>query len=427
VRSLFETVPVTGLHADVAFDQDQISIGQAGAALGGGAVAFRGRAHIVPATAIQKVPGLEYSAHAAMRDARIDVPRLITSTINANLALNKSGDVPYLTGDIALSNTSVPFASILALAASAGHNSGPAVGSIVPGLPPVRPGHMIVYGGSIFGDLVRVVRPTPMPQATSAALAALPRAIDLGVHVVANDNVGVTGAVNVTGKGSVDVSGDLGHPTLAGTLTAVRGRAGFLNTTFRLDDGALTFDPADGLLPTIYAQATTSTAAADITVSLSGRVDQLHTDLSSNPDMPRDAIIAALLHIPQINSALQASQGQPQSQLGISPGSAVSGAIAGQLLGSLNVGLEQFLNVGEVDFAIDSRGRPTLEIRKQVGERVYSIYRTTFDVPPAQSFGIDYLVRQAVQIELAQTQSTPGLDPLYAPPEAMLSVRIQFH
>jgi translocation and assembly module TamB len=207
----------------------------------------------------------------------------------------------------------------------------------------------------------------------------------------------------------------------------VRGRASFLNTTFHLQEGTIAFDPADRFLPTIDAQATTSTDDADITVAISGRVDQLHTDLQSDPEMSRDAIISALLHIPQINSALLASQGQPQSALGVSPANAVSGALAGQVLGSLNAGLEQFLNVGEVDFSIDARGRPALELRKQVGQRLYSIYRTTFDVPPAQSFGIDYLIRQAIQVELTQTQATPGLDSTYAPPTAALSVVIRFH
>jgi autotransporter translocation and assembly factor TamB len=429
VESPWETVPVTAGRLDLGFNQSEITIRRAGASLGGGALALSGSVHIVPATAIRKEPSLEYTAHAAMRDARIDVPRYMTGTVNADVALDKSGDVPFVSGDVALTDTSVPFASILALA-SGGGNGGSTVGASVPGLPRLQPGHIIVYGGSIFGDSVQVLRPTPVPTHTAAAesaLAVVPRTVDLGLRVDAGRNVGVSGVVNVTGTGTVAVGGDLGHPVLNGTLTAVRGRAGFLNTTFELEEGALTFDPADGLLPTIDAEATTSTDEADITVSLSGRVDQLHTDFESNPDMPRDAIIAALLHIPQLNSALQASQGQQQSQLGVSPSDVVTGALAGQLLGSLNVGLEQFLNVGEVDFAIDSQGRPTLELRKQVGPRVYSVYRTTFDVPPAQSFGIDYLLRQAVQIELSQTQQTPGADPQFTPPMAELSVRVQFH
>jgi autotransporter translocation and assembly factor TamB len=283
----------------------------------------------------------------------------------------------------------------------------------------------VVYAGSIFGDATHVIRETPAPR--SAAITILPRAIDLGLVVAAGKNVGVRGLVDVTGTGTVAINGSSSEPVLDGTLTAVRGRAGFLNTRFQLASGALTFDPADGLLPIIDAQATTSTDTADITVSISGRVDHLHTDLQSNPEMSRDAILATLLRVPQINSALASSQGQPQSAFGTSPSNVVSGVVAGQLLGAFNVGLEQVLNLQEVDFSINAYGRPSLEVRKQVGPRVYSLYRTTFDVPPAQAFGLDYVIRRAIDVQLTQSQSTPGLNPILAPQQVALAVKISFH
>jgi hypothetical protein len=48
-------------------------------------------------------------------------------------------------------------------------------------------------------------------------------------------------------------------------------------------------------------------------------------------------------------------------------------------------------------------------------------------VPPAQSFGVAYVVRQALQVEFTQSQSTPGASPIAAPPLTSLEVQISFH
>ncbi|HET9342157.1 MAG TPA: translocation/assembly module TamB domain-containing protein [Candidatus Eremiobacteraceae bacterium] len=425
VSSKFDRVPLTGLGADVDFSNDSIVLKALHAAVGSGTVDARGSAHIVPATAIRRYASLQYAFGTQLHGAQVDVPDVLTGTVDAQLGITKSGPVPYLYGGMQFSHTTIPFTTIVALASN--HTAASGNSAEVPGLPPVRPHHIVVYGGSVFGDdLDHVERPTP-PPATPSAIAVVPSSVGLNVRVIAGQDVGVSGILNVTGKGEVDVGGTTSAPTLDGVLTAVRGQAGFLNTNFELVDGRVMFNKRRGLLPDVSADAITHTEDADITISTYGRVDNLHTDMTSDPPMDRGAIVATLLHVPQINSALASSHGEEQYALGVSPGNLVSGAIAGQILSALNIGLEQVFNLEEVDFGLDPFGRPTLEVRKQVSPRAYTLYRTTFSVPPAQALGIAYQVRRALQVELTQSQTTPGILGTYALPQTSLLVKLTFH
>ena len=425
VSSKYDRVPLTGLGATVDFSNDAVVLRRLHAAVGSGALDARGSAHIVPATAIRHYASLQYAFGAQLHGAQVDVPDVLKGTVDAQLGMTKAGAVPYLYGGMQFSHTTIPFATILALASN--HKASPGNSASLPGLPPVRPHHIVVYGGSVFGDdLDHVERPTP-PPATPSAIAVVPSSVGLNVRVVAGQDVGVSGILNVIGKGEVDVGGTTSAPTLDGVLTAVRGQAGFLNTNFELVDGRVMFNKRQGLMPDIAADAITHTEDADITVSTYGRIDNLHTDVTSDPPMDRGAVVASLLHVPQINSALASSHGEPQSAFGESPGNLVSGAIAGQILGALNIGLEQVFNLEEVDFGLDPFGRPTLEVRKQVSPRAYTLYRTTFSVPPAQALGIAYQVRRALQVELTQSQTTPGALGTYALPQTSLLVKLTFH
>jgi autotransporter translocation and assembly factor TamB len=425
LTSKYDRVGAHGVSADVAFAGDTISLRNFRSQLGDGTLLAHGDAHIVPATRMHPAPSLQFAMRASMNNAQFDVPNLVKGALTGQLSLTKSGRVPYLSGDVSLNKTSIPFAAILALA-SGGGTAEPRTGVDIPGVPKPLPGRFVGYAGSIYGSSdLKLVTQEPAHRRTNHGL--LPHKVDLGLNVRAGNDVGLTGAISAQGTGTLAVGGSTRAPKVAGTLTAVRGRAGFLNTRFDLNYGTVTFDPADGLLPTLDAEATTSTDTADITVTISGRVDQLHTDFSSNPEMPSDAIVASILHIPQINSALASSHGVEQSQFGVAPQDVVTGAIAGQVLGALNTGLEQVLNLGEVNLQMDPSGQPELEVRKQFGPHAYTIYKSTFSVPPAQVFGVAYDVRQALQVEFTQSQSTPGTSPSLAPPQTSLEVQVSFH
>jgi autotransporter translocation and assembly factor TamB len=421
IASRYDRTGAHDVNVDLTFSGDTISMRDLQARLGGGTLAAHGEAHIVPATRMHPAPNLQFAMRAALDNAQFDVPALAQGKVSGDLSLTKSGRIPYLEGNVVLNDTSMPFASIIALASN-GNSRQPSAD--LPGVPKPLPGRVVGYAGSIYGGGFKLETP-PMPHLHRHLL--IPHRIDLGLQVTAAKNVGITGAISASGSGTIDVGGTTRTPKLNGTLTALRGRAGFLNTRFDLNYGAVTFNPGDGLLPTIDADATTSTDTADITVTISGRVDQLHTAFASNPDMPSDAIAASLLHIPQINSALASSHGIDQSQFGVAPQDVVTGAIASEVLGALNSGLEQLFNVGDVNFQIDANGNPGVEFRQPFGPHAYTVYKSTFSVPPAQSFGVAYVVRQALQVEFTQSQSTPGASPIAAPPLTSLEVQISFH
>ena len=124
--------------------------------------------------------------------------------------------------------------------------------------------------------------------------------VDMNVGLNANNNVRIRGgsSIDLTTTGGIVIAGNLQAPTLSGQFQAIRGQVGYFDTTFRLISGTVTFDPTSGLLPTLNATAVTNVSGAQITLTVSGRVDNLNTDLESNPSMSRDEIIATLLHAP---------------------------------------------------------------------------------------------------------------------------------
>ncbi len=425
LASRYDSIGARSVNADLALNNDSIELQRFQAALGAGSLAANGVAHVVPATALHPAPSLQFTVHAQLANAQVNVPDLIDGEVSGSIAVTKPGRRPFLSGDLELTNTSVPFDSLLALASHGSTQS--ADTKNVPGVPEPLPGRESAYAGSLYGSDFTLVTRQPLVRPHVAAALHISRTFDLGLRVTALKNVGVTGAISASGTGTIAVTGTTKAPKLSGTLTAVRGRASFVNTRFDLNDGFVTFDPADGLLPTIEANATTSTDEADITVTISGRVDQLHTDFSSVPEMSQDAIVATLLHIPQINSALASSHGLDQSQFGVSSQDVVTGALANQMLGALNVGLNQLFDVGEVNLELDQTGHAGLEVRHPFGPHAYTIFKTSFSVPPAQSFGVAYIVRQALSVEFTQSQATPGTSPVLAPPLTSIQVQLSFH
>ncbi|MBC5823700.1 MAG: translocation/assembly module TamB domain-containing protein [Candidatus Eremiobacteraeota bacterium] len=422
VNSRFDTIPITGISADAEFVQDSITLKRFHASTGKGSLEARGAAKLVPS---RDSAGVRYSAQVAFHDARADVPGYFNGTLNGGLRLAQDAQASSLTGTVAMSDTEVPFASILALAT--GRKDGPsAPPPIVPGVPKLQKGHTIVYGGALYGNEAQVVKATPPPEGSASKRAAPP--IELDVIAQANKNVRVTGIVDVTTVGSVAVVGTASAPELAGVFNSVRGRVGAFGANFQLRRGSVTFDPAEGLLPTIDAQGITYASGTSITVTVTGRVDHLNTDLESEPPLPRDQIIGLLLHIPQLNQALSGGIGSASSQTGYGQvaQNLLNAQLSSQLLAPLTSALAQSLDISEINITFDAQGQPNLELRKQFGARTYAIYSNTFAVPYSQSVGFAYELSDVLAIEFLQNETafnTPRIGNL---PTATINIRYSF-
>jgi hypothetical protein len=404
VRSKLETVPLTGLNADLALANDTITLTKFHGTLGKGSIDASGVARFVPVDSGSGGDRLAYSARVSAKNANLTVPQLFNGILNMNLGLQGTRSQPQLSGTIDVSDTDVPFAGILALAS--GTSSGtPQQAAVIPGVPPLQKGHTVAYGGSIYGDQVHLVVPTPKAVKQRLRPSA-PIALD--IMATADKNVQTTGLVSATGTGSIHIGGTAASPSLQGMLRVVRGQVGLFDTTFDLQRGFVAFHPRDGFLPTVDAVAVAYRPEAEVMATVEGRVDQLKTQITSDPAMPEHVILANILHINEINQALSGGGAQQAPNAGAAIGNFVGSAVTGKLLSALNYGLEQTLHVEQINLAFDSNGLPSLELRKQYGPHTYAMFRQSFAVPPQQAYGIVYTLRNALEMDFEQRMNPPG-------------------
>jgi translocation and assembly module TamB len=401
IRSKLETVPLTNLNADVALSNKQIRLSKFHGKLGRGTVDLSGIVQLLAQRPGRMVGKPDFNMHLVAQKANVSVPQLFSGVVDADVGIDTIRQQPLVAGKIVASDTDIPFSGIIALAS--GSTSGPPQAAQIPGVPPLRKGHVIAYGGQIYGPEVQFVHPTPRPQKIKRP--RLPLALSL--DVTAGDNVQVTGLVNATGTGTLHASGTLSSPQVSGDIVAIRGEVSAFDTVFHLLRGDVAFSPSDGLLPTIQAQAIAYRPEADVTVTIDGRVDQMHTTIESDPPMSQQAILANILHINEINSALSGQSGQSLGT-GASVGSLAGGLVTGKLLAAMNYGLERTLHIEEVNLAFNSNGQPTLEVRKNYGKNMYALYRTTLVAPPSNEVGMVYALRNALEVQFLEKQNTAG-------------------
>ena len=428
VHSPIELVPLTNLTADIGFKNDTLSV-LTHANAGKGIVDVQGSAHVVPAEGLRSNAGLQFSTRIGLHGADVDFPGWLLGTLDGSLDVTRSGVTPYIEGAVTASNTVVPFSAITALA-TGGAAGAATVPAQAPGVPHLRPGHTIVYGGSVWGTKPQIMTtiggPTPAPTGVS-----LPP-VDVRVAVTAGNNVRVRGgnAIDLTTTGGVVIAGNLRAPTLDGQFYAVRGQVGYFDTNFRLVSGVVTFDANAGLLPTMDVTAVTNASGAEITLHITGRVDNLSTDLSSIPSMTRDEIVATLLHAPQLASLTSSTSTSAQSTLTQTAQNYFNAELSRSLLYPFESALAQQLNIESVSLIFNSQGNLAIEVRKRFTNSISAVYQTTVSVPAAQSYGVSYRLRDYLSLDLIQAQPTLSTT-INAPTSTYayttINLRYQFH
>ena len=95
--------------------------------------------------------------------------------------------------------------------------------------------------------------------------------------------------------GNLTVTGTAAVPAVQGQLTAVRGRIDALGKSFQLDSGTVTFDGGDDIDPIVDITAIYTSTDLNVTVNVAGTGSNPEITLGSQPDLPRDEILARLL------------------------------------------------------------------------------------------------------------------------------------
>jgi len=226
----------------------------------------------------------------------------------------------------------------------------------------------------------------------------------------------------------VQLSGTLSAPKLSGTIESTGGTLTYFDRAFRMQQGSVSFNPAEGIAPTLHAVAASSVVdpdpdrarnpygSAEVTISVDGPIQSLRIGLTSNPPgYSRDEILGLIAPFGGFVSGIGFS---PQSMLarqspsGITPLGALSpipdvslsqrsSITVGQeafnilnaqftagLLAPLESTLGQGLGLSSINLTLGYYGNVGFTATRLLGRAVSAVYAVTFGLPQIQSFGL---------------------------------------
>ncbi len=381
--SNLERMPIEQIAAALAFNHTSATIERASARFGNGSIQGSGTIQFPNGFS---AGGATLALKASARGAQLDLPAYGSGTLDARIALAKQADAnALLSGSLALSNATLPFSSFL----KAGQQS--------------------------------------------AALTGPPLPLSFDLQATAGKNVRVRGngygaGLDIGVAGSAKLAGTLAKPTMAGTFESTGGTLTYFDRAFRVQQGSVRFNAADGVLPALHAVATTTVVnpdpdrarnpygSADINIAVDGPIAGLNIRLSSNPaGYTQDQIIAliapfggfvngigfsreAMLARQQPNGITPLGTLSPIPDVGLQQRSTITvgqeafsllnAQFTAGLLSPLETTLGQGLGLSSINLTLGYYGNVGFTASRLLGKSVSAVYAVTFGVPQTQSFGL---------------------------------------
>jgi len=277
-----ETSPIRNTNAQLVFEGTSVALQALHAQVGAGTVDADGRLNLP----ILGAPFQGYAINITAKGAQINLPAFGGGTIDGTAQVVGGPRRPTLSGDVTLTNATIPFAAIFRSANA----------------PPEPPGN-----GPVFD-------------------------VAFDLHATAKNVRIKSSIIDVGAAGNLTLSGTLLSPRAAGEFTATHG--GVFSTyqrLFRIQDATVTFDPNQGIVPNLNLHATAhvdnpdpdparnAIGSADIQVAVTGPADAYTISYSSQPAYSQAQIIALLVDLPVLGS-LNFGGNQPAGTLRGAPG-----------------------------------------------------------------------------------------------------------
>jgi hypothetical protein len=203
--------------------------------------------------------------------------------------------------------------------------------------------------------------PTPVPE---AGKGMIPSNIRFQVGIEVPGRLFLRGrGLESEWEGTLNLTGTLNHPVISGLFRAVRGRFNLLGKRFELKEGEVRLEGTSA--SSAFISAAAQTRASDITalMRISGTLANPMIELSSDPPIPKDEILARVLF------------GRSLSR--ITPLQAITLADAALTLrggGGLDMmgRARRLLGIDDIEIKVPEKGiGPSLGIGKYLGDRLF--------------------------------------------------------
>lgn len=356
-RSDFERAELTNIAAHVALAGTQATLTDFHTDVGGGAIDASGNARV--ADLRDPIRTLAYTANARAARAGLDFPAYFRGKIDGVLTVARaSGGRPLVSGDLAFSNTRVP--------------------------------------------LTAIYNPNATPVTTPVALPDV--AFDLGILAGQDDRV-QSGAVNVGATGAARLGGTLAAPTLDGRFESTGGTLSFYRQ-FVLERGAASFTPDAGIIPNVFAVATTHVPdpSTDITLTLTGPATSLNLAFDSTPGYGKAQILGLLVNAQALGAigglAQSGSNGSLPSPIADAAFGYVEQQLSRSFLTPLGSGLGKALGLSNLNLGYGLTGGFSANASRRIGKNLEIVVGESLGYPQRESFGVRSTLGKSTSAQL---------------------------
>jgi translocation and assembly module TamB len=141
---------------------------------------------------------------------------------------------------------------------------------------------------------VRGEPPPPTPERAAGEGPPYVMALDIDVDMPARIFVRGRG-LDTEWAGSLDVTGSTREPRIVGSIDYRRGFLDFLDRRFNIRKGSVTFTGGTPPIPDVDLEAAAQGRAMTAIVRITGSASDLEFQLTSEPELPQDEVLAQLL------------------------------------------------------------------------------------------------------------------------------------
>ncbi|MBV8354193.1 MAG: translocation/assembly module TamB domain-containing protein, partial [Candidatus Eremiobacteraeota bacterium] len=337
--------PITNGTFGLVFEGTSASISKAHFDVGGGSLDATGSATLVAVNGGGGARDVRYDLKASARHAALDLPSYFRGTVDGAVAIDGlPGAIPSISGDVAFSHARVPLSAI--------------------------------YN----------------PKSSKNPNQPVPKIAFSGLQLRAGSDVRIQGpAVDVGGTGAATLGGTLAAPTLNGSFSSTGGSVNFYRN-FTIDTAHVAFSPDLGIMPRVFAVATTHVPdpSTDVQLRVSGIVPDLNLALSSDPVYDRTQILGLLIGVQNFGAlsgvAVAQNQGSPLG--GVTQG-VVNQLFARTVLEPLQVNLGEAFGLKTINLGYSVGGGFSANASRALGRNLTASFSDSYGYPQRQTVGLE--------------------------------------
>lgn len=338
---------IEDLNAQINLSGNRVEIAKFSGSAGGGTISAQGFATLGK--------GNTFNLALNAQSVRILYPAGLRSVLTAQLNLRGNTSSSFLTGRVLVDNLS--FTQQFDLASFAG----------------------------AFSE-----------ESTGAPPSAFESHLKLNIAVLSSQQINLASTkLSVGGSANLDVVGSIAQPVVLGRIALTSGEVFFLGKRFEVQSGTVAFANPVRTEPVVRMFIKTTIQQYNITLNLTGPVDRLQTNYTSDPPLPP----ADIIHLLAFGNTNEEAASQPSQSAAMGAESVLAQQAGSKVAGSLEnlTGISQ-LTIDPL--ATGSSGQPgqQISLQERVTGSLLFTFSTNVTTTQGQTVELQYDLNRRVSV-----------------------------